>query len=1040
MIKDPRLALNLNDNGPITRIRGSVPGCIEVRSHGSLGDMGAGPVSTSFTRSLISESAALAAGYHVIHDTRIANEYHLVKEGRPPLVFKINRDGTYSMPIKEFMAHFPMSYDSSSYATDVERSQIVFTKSQRERADLYRRHHCTVLGHAHDDRVIGAIENGSITDVPYTAADIKHAAIILGPCTECQRAKGTKHRKTGHYPRQPTSPGELLTGDLFQIMGVVFFMLTCRMVNLRIVIRLKNKSASQIMEAVSSSLNIWKGFGAKPKSIAWDQEPAIVACIPEIWAKHGVKVELVPPDSHEKVAERNVRTIKEHTYATILSLGHAIDDIMLEGLVRDTVTMLNYLPTTEVDRSSPRTILDGERLNVARWSRFAAGQVGEFEIPYPDRSAGARKELGYVLCHQGDNAIVRLLPSGKRAVVRSAHFTSLHKTPAIIKLIEDGISAAHKQSYADLVADIGEFYAHPSSELQVLQEIPQASEKAENTRPMEPRQLDEDINFFGSPPTTDSAITPHPPPAPQDHSTIAADAEASPQQEITVPDMPPLPETSPATKIAVLPSQPPGSPVKPSQGATVPTTQSVAPLVQSPVSQVRRSQRAAAHKPKGFYKSLGGHLTEAESVRDYTACHMSAKECAEIYGKDAQVAAGAEEIINILGRDSLRPVDYRELTEEDMERVLPSFMFYKAKELLPSEIENPDKASKTWTTVLSKRDKKALIKMTHKIKGRLVGGGNHQEKHEALRDRVAPTARSTTHAIVITIAAKEKRPLRVGDIPSAYLQAKYVSADGKPTYVRADKETTSIIVRVYPDLANYVTPRGTMILEVTKALYGLVESASLWYEELAGTLGSMGYEVVDADRGLFVKKVVIGGKIVASNIVSVHVDDLISAASPNSEGTKLSHEFWSTLEAKWPGIKHQTGPRYRHLSWDITQDPKTGVILRSQSSFLRDMLKTLKIGKMENYPMRPNLLSYKPEASKLDDDKHAAYRSILQKVAYAREGRPDIDFVVAYLQRQQTAPTERMRADILTKPLRGNVFRDHDTAIREGGEMDAVTR
>ena len=37
-------------------------------------------------------------------------------------------------------------------------------------------------------------------------------------------------------------------------------------------------------------------------------------------------------------------------------------------------------------------------------------------------------------------------------------------------------------------------------------------------------------------------------------------------------------------------------------------------------------------------------------------------------------------------------------------------------------------------------------------------------------------------------------------------------------------------------------------------------------------------------------------------------------------------------------------------------------------------------------------------------------------------------------------PTERMRADILTKPLRGNVFRDHDTAIREGGEMHTVTR
>ena len=198
-----------------------------------------------------------------------------------------------------------------------------------------------------------------------------------------------------------------------------------------------------------------------------------------------------------------------------------------------------------------------------------------------------------------------------------------------------------------------------------------------------------------------------------------------------------------------------------------------------------------------------------------------------------------------------------------------------------------------------------------------------------------------------------------------------------------------MIVKVYPDLANYVTPNGTMVLEVAKALYGLVESAWLWYQELAETLREMGFEVAESDRGLFVKKLTRGGKIIASNIISVHVDDLISAASPNTEGTRL-----------------------KHLSWDIQQDTKTGIILRSQTSYIRDMLKTLKVDKMENLPMRANLLSYKPETSRLSESKHAYYRSILQKVAYAREGRPDIDFVVAYLQRQQTCPTETDWSDL----------------------------
>ena len=871
VIRDRALAVDVNTSGPITRVRGSVPGSLEVREHATLGDMGTGPLSSSFTRNLISESAALAAGYHVVHDTRIANEYHLLKEGRPPLVFRANREGTYSMPISEFKSHFPASYEAVSHTTDVDRSQMVFTKQQRARAALYRDHHATCLSHAHDDRVIAALENGTLTDVPYTAADIRNAMIIHGPCQACLRAKGTKYRKTGHYPHQPTAPGEFLAGDLFTIMGVLFYLITCRMVNLRIVIRLKNKSASQILSATGQALGVWKGFGASPKVIAWDQEPALVASAHEIWAKHGVKMDFTPPEGHEKVAERNVRTVKEHVYASILQLGHAIDDVMLEGIVRDTVSLLNFLPSAEVDRSSPRTIIDGERLNYRRWSRFSAGQVGEFEIPYRDKGTGARKELGYILCHQGDNAVVRLLPSGRRAVVRSPHFTPLEKSPAIIKLIEEGISQAQKQKFNDLLSEIGDFYGRedvtrtghtdpgplilaPEGDVATDERVPHDHDEV---------PVDEPFNFFGTPAQPEPNETPTSPQAPHD----------------------PAQDDHPATTNGEPPSL---------------------PATTTPI--LRRSQRSSAWKPPGFY----AESTEAESIREYTACHMSAQECAAIYGKPAQEAAGSDEVINIVGRGALFPRNWRELSREELERVLPSFLFYKAKDLLPSEATQEDPRNLTWTTVQSKRDKKADKKKKKKkrvkIKGRWVGGGHKQKKNEALKDRVAPTARSTTHAIVMAIAAKEKRPLRVGDIPSAYLQAEHVPADGKTTFVRADKETTRIIVKVYPDLANYVAPNGTMILEVARALYGLVESAWLWYQELSRTLVALGYTVTEADRGLFVKKVYRGEEIIASNIVSAHVDDLISAASPNKEGEALSKEFWDHLEAKWPGIKLQTGP------------------------------------------------------------------------------------------------------------------------------------
>lgn len=162
----------------------------------------------------------------------------------------------------------------------------------------------------------------------------------------------------------PERPGERLAGELFTIGGTLFSVMTCRLIKLRCVARLQNKRAGEITRAVRECVNIWKGYGAQPKVLSWDQEPALVHCAAEIWAQHSLRVEFTSPDALERVAERDVvRTIKEHVYAHILGLGHAVDQEMIEGIVRDTVTLLNFFPNSETVDGTPRTYLDGERLN-----------------------------------------------------------------------------------------------------------------------------------------------------------------------------------------------------------------------------------------------------------------------------------------------------------------------------------------------------------------------------------------------------------------------------------------------------------------------------------------------------------------------------------------------------------------------------------------------------------------------------------------------------------------------------------------------------
>jgi hypothetical protein len=147
------------------------------------------------------------------------------------------------------------------------------------------------------------------------------------------------------------------------------------------------------MMGVDGVVGIWKGYNHSPSVISWDQEPALVHLKHKVWAKHGVKMEFVAPGSHERVAERDGRTVKKHGYATILGLGHAVDAQMVAHITQDTVTLLNYFPNSETEDESPMAVFDGERLNYARWSRFHAGQVGVFEIPYPDKKGPGKNWL-----------------------------------------------------------------------------------------------------------------------------------------------------------------------------------------------------------------------------------------------------------------------------------------------------------------------------------------------------------------------------------------------------------------------------------------------------------------------------------------------------------------------------------------------------------------------------------------------------------------------------------------------------------------------
>jgi hypothetical protein len=96
-----------------------------------------------------------------------------------------------------------------------------------------------------------------------------------------------------------------------------------------------------------------------------------------------------------------------------------------------------------------------------------------------------------------------------------------------------------------------------------------------------------------------------------------------------------------------------------------------------------------------------------------------------------------------------------------------------------------------------------------------------------------------------------------------------------------DKELSKIIVEMYPEYKQYVDPiTGKIIVQLKKALYGCVESARLWYENVKSTLESIGYCANSYDRCIFSKE---------DCTIIVYVDDFMIMSS-NESLYRRSHQ------------------------------------------------------------------------------------------------------------------------------------------------------
>ena len=127
-----------------------------------------------------------------------------------------------------------------------------------------------------------------------------------------------------------------------------------------------------------------------------------------------------------------------------------------------------------------------------------------------------------------------------------------------------------------------------------------------------------------------------------------------------------------------------------------------------------------------------------------------------------------------------------------------------------------------------------------KIKGRVVAGGHRQDRslfHD--KEVSSPTVALTSVLAMASLAAHKGHHVMTLDHKAAYLNAIML---GSRVEMMLTPEVAEIMCRLDPTYRQYVRTDKKITVRLKKALYGCIQSAVLWYNELASTLDSMGFE------------------------------------------------------------------------------------------------------------------------------------------------------------------------------------------------------
>jgi hypothetical protein len=267
-------------------------------------------------------------------------------------------------------------------------------------------------------------------------------------------------------------------------------------------------------------------------------------------------------------------------------------------------------------------------------------------------------------------------------------------------------------------------------------------------------------------------------------------------------------------------------------------------------------------------------------------------------------------------------------------------------------------------------------------------------------DTTSPTAALESVMLVATIAAKENRSVYTLDIGGAYLNAHLTSHE---VLMKLDPIVTAILLKLRVDYIPFVGPDGCLVMKLNKALYGLVESARLWYNHLSGFLIDDGFTTNPLDPCIF-NKMVNGIQCT----VCVYVDDLLMTCAKE----QVLADLVSKLKQQYKELTVSTGTKHSYLgmTFDFAVSGKVHITMEK---YIEDLLRLYKVTGKAATPAAEYLFDIRESSPLLSDAKRIEFHSCTAKLLYlCKRVRPDILLPVIFLTGRVRSPNEDDQAKL----------------------------